>query len=185
MFILDLETLDIESSAVILSAAILHFDETKEYAYDQLLSRTCFVKFNLKEQVQQYKRTVSKETIAWWKSQSEETKKVSFYPSDRDTNLLVGLNKLKDYVDSNEGERIVWVRGTLDQITFNSLCKAAKFPPLFPFKNYMETRTAINLLKETAKSGYCDVPGFDKNLVIKHNPIHDVCYDALQILSGT
>lgn len=138
----------------------------------------------MKEQLQKFHRTTSKETISWWKSQSDEVKQVSLFPLATDMHLVDGLLKIKDYVDSHEGERIVWVRGTLDQITFNSLCKSAGVAPIFPFKNYMEVRTAINLLKDSAKRGYCSVPNFDFSIVKKHNPIHDISYDVMQILYG-
>ncbi len=101
-----------------------------------------------------------------------------------DSHLVDGLLKIKEYVDSHEGEKIVWVRGTLDQITFNSLCKSAGISPIFPFKNYMEVRTAINLLKETAKNGHCSIPNFDMSLVKLHDPRHDCSRDIMMLLYG-
>ena len=50
MFMFDIETLDAESTAVVLSASIIHFEIGEQYTYEQLLERACFVKFNAQEQ---------------------------------------------------------------------------------------------------------------------------------------
>lgn len=184
MFIIDLETLDVESTAVVLSIAILHFDETKHYSYEELVNNCCFVKFDAKEQIEKYKRTVSKETLQWWKSQPEDVKVVSLIPNKSDVCLLDGLSSIKDYVSSFSGEKIVWIRGALGQMVFTSLCKSAEIYPIFPFHSYMELRTGINLLKNDVKRGYCKVAGFDEAVLQKHNPKSDAAYDVMMLLFG-
>lgn len=184
MFILDLETLDVESTAVVLSAAVIHFDINKKYSYEDLLNECCFVKFDAKEQIEKYKRTVSKETIQWWKGQPEQVRKISVVPSKEDVSLIDGLSTIKDYVSSFKDEKIVWIRGALGQVIFNSLCKSAGVYSIFPFHNYMELRTGINLLKNDSKKGYCYVPDEETFSLEKHNPKSDAAYDVMMLLYG-
>ena len=187
MFCLDLETLDKRETSVVLSAAIVYFDEKKEYTYEDLLTETCFVKFNAREQIEKYKRTVCKETIQWWKKKPEMIQKVSFIPNpNEDLSAFEGIDILKSYINKHSsGEEIVWTRGSLDQFCVDSLCDSLNVPYLFNYTCYRDMRTAIDLLKETSIKGYCRLQNFDLNKVWKHDPRHDVCYDVLMLLQGT
>lgn len=100
MFVYDIESLGIESTAVILSAAIVYFDASKNPSYQELLDNTLFVKFDSKEQVNKYGRTVSKSTLEWWDKQPEYSKEISFYPSDKDVSAIEGINTIKSYIAS-------------------------------------------------------------------------------------
>ena len=132
MFALDIETLNKRENSVVLSIAILHFDETVTYTYEELLKNTCFVKFNLKEQIEVYKRTTDKETIDWWKKQCDIVKNKSLIPSKEDVSLIEGLNIAKEYIKENSsGEEIVWTRGSLDQFAVDSICDSAEVDYLF------------------------------------------------------
>ena len=71
MFCFDVETLGVESTSVILSYAIVYFDPDTRPSYQQLLDKTLFVKLDAKDQIKNYKRTVSKDTIDWWSKQHE------------------------------------------------------------------------------------------------------------------
>ena len=51
MFIFDVETLGVESNAVVLSAALIQFDVDKRPTYQDLLDNACFVKLNSKDQI--------------------------------------------------------------------------------------------------------------------------------------
>lgn len=185
MFALDIETLNKRENSVVLSLAVLHFDETVQYTYQELLDRTCFVKFNLKEQVEKYHRTTDKETIEWWKKQCDFAKQKSLIPSRIDVSLVDGLNTAKEYVKKySKGEEIVWTRGSLDQFALDSICDDVKSDYLFNYSQYRDFRTAIDLLKETSKRGYCNVPNFNREQVIKHDPVHDVAYDAMMLMYG-
>lgn len=185
MFCLDIETLNNKETAVVASAAILFFDGSAKYTYEELLQDTLFVKFNIKEQLS-LGRTTSKSTVDWWKKQPQISRDFSLKPSDKDVSLEEGIRILTSYVKEklNGKEDIVWTRGSLDQFCIDSLFETAEKPPLFPYGCYRDMRTAIDLLKETARGGYCDIPGFDKNKVWKHIPTHDVAYDVYMLLEG-
>ena len=185
MFLIDIETLDVESTTIILSAAMLHFDTENKYTFEEYLDKACFVKFDVKEQ-KALGRTVSTDTVEWWKKQSKEVQQISLLPSENDVSAEMGIKKLQQYIrdNSKEKEELVWIRGTIDQMAMDSLCKSVKMDRLFPYWAYRDVRTFIDFTKESAKKGYCKIPEFDFSKVKKHNPIHDIALDALMILEG-
>lgn len=183
MFVFDIETLDVESTSVILSAAIVYFEENS--TYESLLEDCLFVKFNAKEQIKKYNRTVSKSTLDWWEKQSDHAKEKSFFPYSDDVSAVDGINQLKRYLRRESKDKmIIWSRGSIDSVIIDSLCKAMGINPLVYFNQHREIRTALDLLATTTANGYCKVSleGFSKDMVKKHDPVHDVCYDAIQLL---
>ena len=183
MFVFDIETLDVESTSVVLSAAIVYFDEKS--TYQSLLDDCLFVKFDAKEQIKKYKRTVSKSTLEWWGKQSDHAKKISFYPSDKDLTAVEAISQIRKYLKRESKEKmIMWSRGAIDSVIMDSLCKAMDVKPLIFYNQHREIRTALDLLSKTCVNGYCqvDLKGFSREMVKKHDPVHDVCYDAIQLL---
>ena len=185
MYILDIETLDTESTAIVLSSAILYFDTENKFSFEEYLEKTCFVKFDVKEQ-KAIGRSVSADTVDWWKKQSKDVQQISLLPSENDISVEMGIKKLQQYIrdNSKEKEELVWIRGSLDQCCMDSLCRSVNMERLFPYWAYRDVRTFIDFTKETSKKGYCKIPNFDFSKVKKHDPIHDVCLDALMILEG-
>lgn len=186
MFALDVESLSDRENGVVLSIALLHFSEKETYTFQQLVEQTCFVKLSAKEQVEKYKRRITKDTLDWWDKQCDIAKEVSLKPSKSDLLLSEGISIIKRYIkDKSVGDEIVWTRGSLDQILVDSVCKdSLKVEPLFNYGCYRDFRTAIDLLKETSKRGYCEIPNFDRNVVIKHHPVHDIVLDVMMLLYG-
>lgn len=181
-YILDLETLGHESTTIVLSAALLYVDFETEFTYQELVDRCIFVKFNVEEQKQKG-RTFNQDTIDWWKQQEIHIVLKSAVPSPNDLSVKDGLKVLRDEYKKNKKD-LVWARGSLDSMAIDSLAGAFEEEVVAPWWNYRDVRTAIDLLKETSKRSYCDIPGFDKATVQKHDPIHDVCYDAIQLRYG-
>ena len=188
-FCYDIETLSKESTAVILSAAITQFDFTQKDDLDEefasLVENSLYVKFDAKEQIEKYNRIVSKDTLEWWNKQGEFVRKLSFNPSKQDVDAKFGIELLRSYIKSRSvaGEdNIVWVRGSLDQLATDSLCATLKVDPIEGFWNFRDVRTAIDLLAETSKRGYCQLSKpFNRDLIIKHNPTHDIAFDVLML----
>ena len=183
----DIETLSTSSEAVVLSAAILWFDleNDQNIEYEELLNRALFVKFEIKEQALKG-RKISRSTIEWWKNQSEEARKMSFIPSSYDVSGLEGLELLTQYANTHlDKNGFAWQRGNFDSMIIESMYRAYDLEPFIRYNKWMETRTFIRLTKDTCNSNaYCKIPNFDKKLVIKHDPIHDIAYDTLMILKG-
>ena len=188
-FCYDIETLSKESTAVILSAAITQFDFTQKDDLDEefasLVENSLYVKFDAKEQIEKYNRIVSKDTLEWWNKQGEFVRDLCFKPSKNDVDAKTGMNLLRSYIKefSISGEdNIVWVRGSLDQLATDSLCATLKVDPIEGFWNFRDVRTAIDLLAETSKRGYCQLSKpFNRDLIIKHNPTHDIAFDVLML----
>lgn len=184
-FVFDVETLDIESTAIVLSAALVYFDPTETVTFDELVDRSIYVKFSIEEQ-KQMGRSKSAETIDWWRKQGPDIQKLCLFPSPKDLTAKDGIGRLRNYIkEHGDSNSFVWARGTLDQMVIESLARSADVKPMANYNAWCDVRTAIRLLKETSEwNGYCHVPGLDRSKVNKHNPIDDVCLDALMLVHG-
>ena len=185
MFCFDLETLSVESDAVVLSAAIVYFDPSEDLTFDKLINRTLFVKFNAKDQAKRLSRKIDKDTLQWWASLPPYLQDISLNPKEDDLIAEDAIQKIKDYIKMfpNPENQTIWVRGSMDQPIIDSLCKKLSIEPIMRYNNYRDLRTAIDILYGTS-NGYCDVEDFDKIVVSKHNPVHDICYDVMMLLKG-
>ena len=183
MYMFDVETLGVESTSVILSAALLYYNEGDDY--DTMIKNSLFVKFDVEEQRTVYKRTMMKETMEWWAKQHEHVRKVSFHPTKYDSSAEEGIQLIRDYVKKH-GNAQVFARGSLDQMVIDSLTRQLDQELIFPYNNWRDVRTAVDLLCATSKDGYCEVkhPTFQRHNVIKHDPVHDCAYDAMMLLYG-
>jgi len=208
MYMFDLETLGVESTSVVLSAAIIAFDLAEtEYEvdvneeYQHLLEKARFVKFDVKEQMKHYNRGSDKGTMQWWADQPELSRLKSFKPYADDLAAAVGIEEIYKYCSFLHGDSektieqkrtvldkstIFWQRGSLDQLVFDSLCRVVfpDRPPIVQWNNWMDVRTAIALSKNSAKNGYCRIKDFDFSKVVKHDPVHDCAYDIMQLKHG-
>jgi hypothetical protein len=191
MFVFDIETLDIDSSAVILSAAIVYMgdlerDTTEDLSdvYSSLLEKTLYVKFKVSEQIDEG-RTASKATLDWWKEQNSEIRALAFNPSRQDVCVEDGVGIIKKYMKDHgmDKDTIVWARGSLDQMAIDSLCRWFNIEPIAHYAQWRDVRTAIDCLATKPHRGYSDLikPFNNKLIVKKHDPRHDVCYDALML----
>lgn len=187
-FCLDVETTDIESSAIVLSAAIVGFNLTEDdnFTYEDLVERTLYVKFDAKEQ-KAAGRSVSRETMAWWDKQGEDIKRMCFFPSKKDMSAEEGMGAINSYLKANgTQDYFVWTRGSLDQMLFESLSRTFEVEKVFHYNSFCDIRTALRCLKQTTnRQGYCNIPNFDLDKISKHNPIDDIALDVLMLKYGT
>lgn len=184
-FVFDVETLGIESNSIVLSAAMVYFDPAETVDFDELVERSIYVKFSIDEQ-RELGRTKDKGTIEWWKKQGSDIQKLCLFPSPKDLTAKEGLGRLRNYVkEHGTKDSFVWARGSLDQMVIESLARSSDQPPIAQYNAWCDVRTAIRLIKETSDwNGYCQVPNLDRHKVNKHNPIDDVCLDALMLVHG-
>jgi hypothetical protein len=187
MFIFDVESLGVESNAVVLSAALIHFDPEKRPTYQDLLDDACFIKFKAKEQVQKYGRTVSQSTLEWWQNQHEYVKQVSLDPSSTDVTAEEGLTILHNYMNKfpNARKQTMWARGSLDQLVIDSLAVKIGAQEITDYAQWRDVRTAVDIMYGSI-NGYCEVdhPLFLRHNVIKHHPVHDCALDAMMLMYG-
>src|ERR1017187_9157255 len=102
MYSVDIETLGLESNAVILSAAIIHFDLEKDafVTFEELLQRSLTVKISVMPQVAGPKgRQIDKSTVDWWMKQSLESRILSFNSSPTDLMPVNAIAVLRNYID--------------------------------------------------------------------------------------
>ena len=184
MFMFDVETLGVESTCVILSAAMVHFDPEMRPTYQDLLDNACFVKFDVKEQIQ-LGRTSSKSTLEWWKTQHEYVRKVSLDPTRNDMTAENGMTAFYNYMAKfpNADKQTMWARGSLDQMAIDSLAVRLGVQEITGYNMWRDVRTAIDIMSGST-NGYCEVdhPLFNRTQVIKHHPVHDCALDAMMLM---
>lgn len=188
MFMYDVETLGIESNSVILSMACIYFNPEDKPTFKQLVENAFFVKLNSKYQTEHLGRTVTKSTLEWWAKQPEMLKKQSLIPSaNRDAMPNEAIDAMAEWSKQfpNNEKCVVWARGNLDQMCLGSMEDKLGREALFHFGRWRDVRTAVDVLTGST-NGYCDVdhPEFNRDDVIKHNPIHDCAYDAMMLMYG-
>jgi hypothetical protein len=188
MFLFDVETLGKESTAVILSMALIHFDPDTNPSYQDLMNSAFFVKLDAEDQMTRLGRTMTKSTMEWWSKQCLNVKIASFKPSAQDVKIEQGLKSMRQYAESFSDYRnqTVWARGNLDQLVLDSMEEKLELHPIFHYAKWRDVRTAVDFLTGS-DNGYCtvDYPGFDPAIhVTKHNPIDDCAYDIMMMLYG-
>lgn len=187
MYMFDIETLSVESTAVVLSAACVHFDPTAaKQDYNRMVREACFVKFNADEQIKVLHRAVDNPTLSWWGNRAPEVKAVSLTPKSTDLSVMDGLVKLASYAMEHGGaSQVVWSRGSLDQMAIESLSRAVGRRPIFDYNQWRDVRTYIDLTYGST-NGYVDIePGLiDQSQVMKHNPVWDCVLDVAMMLDG-
>jgi 3' exoribonuclease, RNase T-like len=187
MFMFDVETLGVESTCVVLSAALIHFDPEMRPTYQDLLDNACFVKFDAKDQIQRLKRTSSLSTLEWWKNQHEYVRKLALDPSKEDVTPEVGIELLHNYMNKfkNADKQTMWARGSLDQMAIDSLAVKVGMQEITGYNMWRDVRTAVDIMFGTT-NGYVEVdhPLFKRHEVIKHHPVHDCALDAMQLMYG-
>lgn len=189
MLIFDIETLGVESTAVVLSFACTYFEPEDNPSPDVLRANTFFVKLNAEDQIKRLNRTIDKGTIEWWNKQCLNAKVKSFKPSPDDVIIEDALDLFKEWLSDKfpaKKKQFVFARGNLDQCVFNSLESACGREVIFPHYIWRDMRTAIDFMYGSS-SGYCDVSyeGFDQqNHITKHDPVDDCVLDAMMLMYG-
>jgi len=187
MFMFDVETLGTESDSVLLSLACIYFRPDQKPTFRELVDSAYFVKFNVRDQVENYNRSVQKDALAWWEKQCEIARKKSFYPLKTDENLKNGLESFHNWIASKNDKKCwVWARGSLDDIILHSVERQLKVETLLPYNRWRDVRTAVDLLYGAA-NGYCAVDHVDflyERDIIKHDPVIDCALDIMMLLYG-
>lgn len=192
MFFLDIETLDTEQTAVVLSIGVIHLPSSDPISFDDILKSGLFVKLDSRSQIQAG-RTTSKDTMNWWASQPKAIRDKNLVPSESDLSAADAISKIKEYIKSRDDSKNLtcFTRGSFDSVILDHLCKKTLgVEPLFKFWEYRDVRTAIDIIyAETAKRSYVKIdesrcPGANKWMNEKHSPDVDAALDAAMILFG-
>ena len=190
--IFDFESLGLGENSVLLSLGVLAFD-TKDYdiqrdgvetTFNKLLKQGLYVKLDAKEQTQKYKRNIDKSTLMWWTEQGEEAKDV-LRKSDDDVSLDRMELLLKDYFELNGVTKNtpVWSRGYTEPMWYESVKLNLNTYGSIRHYQYRDIRTLLNVVIEDKylSRNHINTIKQPENFV-KHNALHDVCFDAVQFL---
>src|ERR1700722_6693575 len=128
-YILDVETLGIESTSIVLSIALVPFEIAGDElpTFQDLCSNAHFFKLSQKDQINKGRGSCD-DTIAWWSRQSKEAQKTSYTPSNADLDPEYALAEIRSIVDPKKD--ILWQRGSLDQVVMDSLCRTYNQKPI-------------------------------------------------------
>lgn len=190
--IFDFESLGLGENSVLLSLGVVAFD-TKDYdiqsdgvetTFNKLLKQGLYVKLDAKEQTQKYKRTIDKSTLMWWTEQGEEAREV-LRKSDDDVSLDRMELLLKDYFELNGVTKNtpIWSRGYTEPMWYESVKLNLNTYGSIRHYQYRDIRTLLNVMIEDKylSRNHINTIKQPENF-IKHNALHDVCFDAVQFL---
>lgn len=184
--IFDFETISTDRiNGCVISMAMLSFSmnrfESMPYTYKELLDNTKFIKFDVQDQVKNYKRSVDKETVDWWAKQPKEAQK-QLAPSKEDKSI----SELFSFWTLNKPTNLkrVFSRGNaFDPIVLDYILKQTGIPPdsAYNFWEIRDTRSFIEGLTYGSNIDNRFIPtGLDKYFVA-HNPRHDIVMDVMRM----
>jgi len=183
--IIDLETLGLASDCVVLSlgATVFTFETDRPNDYGQYVLDGFYVKFDARDQVARWKRTMDDDTIEWWRGQPEDARAVT-RPSPVDVPLLEGMDQFNTWIRQsgyNWKDSFVWSRGTYFD-----------FPKLEHIYKQIGIKPGYNGWKIRDTKTYCDVltggnsgvyrPKTTPTEFIKHHALHDAALDAYRLV---
>lgn len=183
--IYDFETLSQDQRrGVVTSFAMLSFSEKRyidnPYTFEELLANCKYIKFDVEDQVTNFNRIMSKETIQWWDEQGEEAKK-QIRPSKDD----VSITTFYDFIITNCGCANIkksFTRGnTFDPMFLQYLMAQTGKPDPFHWRTVRDTRSTIEGMSfgMDLENGF--MPGELADKFVKHNPCHDIAMDVMRM----
>lgn len=187
--VVDLETLGLSEGAVILSAGMVRFDMGGEFSANDLVNQSIFVKFDVKNQVEQYGRKVEKSTVEWWSKQPEVTRQSQFVPHPTDLSMKDGIDVLAKWISDSGFKQsdVVFMRGAMDHVWLESMCKQLGRPMPYTDNRVRDIRTAIDILYDS-NTGCCNTSKPDtvhgRPDLVPHHPVFDCIRDVMQLRYG-
>ena len=190
--IFDFESLGLNENSVLLSLGVLAFDPSDydiagdgvETTFNKLLQQGLYVKLDAKDQAKTYGRTINKSTLLWWTEQNEEASQV-LTRCDDDVKLPDMENLLNEYLEMNGVTRNtpVWSRGYTEPMWYESVKLNLNTYGSIRHYQYRDIRTLLNVVIEDKylSRNHINSIKYPENFV-KHNALHDVCFDAVQFL---
>lgn len=185
LFILDMETLGIRDTSVVLSIGMTYIQPDERATYEDLIERGFYAKLDRKEQVN-LGRTIEKSCVKWWAKQGDKAKEVlsdkGVLPFRAWHQTLYRWAKMHNFFCN---ETVVMSRGLVDARWAESLGETFKVPDdeqsvlKFPYYRSRDTRTALDVLCG-AKGPQIEEPV----QFIKHHALHDAAMDGLRLLAA-
>lgn len=183
--IYDFETLSQDQRhGVVISFAMLTFSEKRyienPYDFEDLVKNCKYIKFDVKDQVENYGRKISKQTLDWWNEQGELAKK-QMLPSREDR----PISDLHGFIVDNSSPSAIkksFTRGnTFDPLFLQYLMQDTGNVDPFHWKTVRDTRSYIEGMSfgMDLDNGYMITDLKDK--FVKHDPCHDIAMDVMRM----
>lgn len=171
--VLDTETLDLRTSAVIVSLGVTIFDDEKVDSFEDLVSRG--INVYIDRGIQKYAgRTTSRSTMEWWDKQGEEAKLVFDQPGVSVHQVSVLIDQLISGLPVNKKHLKWYCRGPQFDI--------AKLEDLF---RQFGVDCPWHYRKPRCSRTWLDEHGIDDDVklqrpdhMIPHNSLHDAAFEA-------
>ncbi|QNK34499.1 3'-5' exoribonuclease [Serratia sp. JUb9] len=134
---LDIETLDVKPSAVILVVAAVFFDPKTGQLGEEFEAA-------VSPQKEQDGRTISLDTVAWWARQSDEARKLAFGGSDSLKRVLTNLSR---FIHMHSSDTVkVWGNGKeFDCAILEHAFQQLTMPCPWKFWHTQDVRTLVTL----------------------------------------
>lgn len=178
--VVDTETLGLYQDAAVLSIGAVAFKfESPVTDYSDLIRTGFHVKFNMREQLEVYKRKITESTMEWWKDQSPDAKKI-LKPTPQDSSMADGLRAFNAWmkrVGYDYKNAFVWSRGTyFDFPKLEHMYMQSGVDCGYNGWKIRDVRTYIDVLLGT-NNGKWD-PQDKPRSFIAHDALHDAAMDA-------
>ncbi len=183
--IYDFETLSTKTTnGVVLSLAILSYNEDRlsgfGYTYEGLLAKCKYIKFNVEDQVKNYKRVIDTDTLEWWSKQTPEAIK-ELDPSDNDQLISTIDDFLREHVDFKQLKKCYTRGNTFDPVFMEYIYKDIGKKEPIPFWAIRDTRSTIDGMSWGANLDNKFIPDGLKEKFIAHDPRHDIVMDVMRM----
>jgi hypothetical protein len=168
---IDLETLDTETSAVVLSVGMVVYDPLTIVRSDLSRLHKLYYSLDIQPQLEQG-RTIGGDTVVWWSKQSTEARQVfTEYPKTHPIGVLSNIyDMLREYRIQH-----VWGNGVdFDNAIITSLAKSFGAPKPLNYKHNRCFRTLKALLGHHIPA-HATMP-----IGTHHNALDDAVYQAVQ-----
>lgn len=180
--IYDFETLGTDpDKSVVLALAMLDYDEAEfvrgdGYSYEELLSRTRVIKYDVVDQVKNHGRTIDPKTLEWWKGIGEEARKV-LDPSSEDVSIIATGKWINDNFGDPTTYKKVFTRGN----TFDPPFLKSIYKDPFNWWCIRDTRSYIEGLACDPTLDNRFIPKQYEEVFVHHAPDHDVVMDVMRM----
>lgn len=167
---LDIETLDTRTSAVVLSIGMCKFDPVKQEITDRYYQVLSSI-----DQTEML-RTVNGDTIEWWATQPEAARIVLDESREADEDTHVHLMRMGEWIGADAH---VWGNGpSFDNAIVKSLFDTYGVPLPWPFKNDRCYRTLCALGQRAMTPMLYAKRPMPEPEGIAHNALDDAVYQA-------
>lgn len=183
--IYDFETLSQDQRrGVVTSFAMLSFSEKRyidePYTFEELLSGCKYIKFDVEDQVINFKRAMSKETVLWWDEQGEEAKK-QIKPSSSDVSITTFYDWITANADCSKIKKSFTRGNTFDPMFLQYLMMQTGKAVPFHWKTIRDTRSTIEGMSFGMVLDNGFMPSDLKDKFVKHDPRHDIALDVMRM----